>query len=747
MTRSSNTSKGKGKQPEPQRPRRNQDDDRRSRQTQAAQAALASGKWRSAKSRAHDGEEDEEEMDKADNYADGGGDEEGGMRSDEDNMAGNKDDFDLSKEEFEDDEELEEFEEFKGDNAQARLHALQDTLTQSPLEMRQVKHAIAESHATNRTEAHQRALATNVTPGASSSHVHSTNTLHPVASTSRSIAGPSHSIANSAPRPTNASRPAASGSCLPANTPRLTANGARPSAGSSRPPANEVEPSCRARANEPPPLIGVGAPSFIPYPKHSTEMTIVKIWYGLGAVERKLWQAMEDVVRQALIRSGLNYTKIWHRQDPDVLALLYTILEQRLPGLQNFEDHWATARLVQTRFNHRRGHALQKAREEKEAAIAAELASNNANLDYPGLQHMESVEPEQPATNLDKSKPEQTPPEPAPQPSFAVPTGVYADVTPSSRSARPGTGSTAAAPSSLKKSRGSKPATPPPPSESDTASEPEPVLKLAPKAIALSKAATGSKGQGKDAHAASKALAAGLSAPAPVSVPAPSTSAPSAPAPSPTKAKTPGKAKGKSNARASANASEGVFVTEVPMRDSAVERNGATNAEPEDGPTAERQPKPRRRPKGKPVPLPSPTQNTTDLPTLANGPAPNGDEGGNAPPELAVPQPQPIASNLHLERQPEDLPLAQRRKPRTSTVAATAASEQTAAACKKRPAPQTKGRASKKRKQEQQPPSSLSSVPMEPEPEDNGPHESDDGRRDDEGDEGNGGNGGDGDRE
>ncbi|KAG9093354.1 hypothetical protein FRC07_011477 [Ceratobasidium sp. 392] len=316
MGHSSDTGKGKGKakQLEPRRPRRNQDDDRRSQQTQAAQAAFVSGKRRSAKSRARDGEEDEE-MDEGGDCSEEGGDDEDGIGSDEDDMGGDEDDLDPSEEDLEDGEDVGDFEDA---DAQARLCALQE-------EMQQLKHALAESRATNRTEARKRALATNATPGASSSRARSTNALHPIASASRSVTGPSRSVANSAARPTNASHPAASGSRPSANTSCPSANNAHAPANPSRPPADEATPSRRTGANEPPPLIGVGAPSFIPYPKKATEMTMAKIWFGLGAVDRALWQAMQDGARQVALRGGLDFTKIWNRQSPDALALLYPI--------------------------------------------------------------------------------------------------------------------------------------------------------------------------------------------------------------------------------------------------------------------------------------------------------------------------------------------------------------------------------------------------------------------------------------
>lgn len=59
---------------------------------------------------------------------------------------------------------------------------------------------------------------------------------------------------------------------------------------------------------------------------------------------------------------------------------LCTQLERRIPRLLNFEDTWATAHLVQTKFNHRRGHQRQTQREEREAELAAALATEQMDL-------------------------------------------------------------------------------------------------------------------------------------------------------------------------------------------------------------------------------------------------------------------------------------------------------------------------------------------------------------------------------
>ncbi|KAG9126679.1 hypothetical protein FRC07_002438 [Ceratobasidium sp. 392] len=737
----------KGKQPQRPRPRHTEtknDDDARSRQIRAAQLALATGRRRSAQSRARDGEEEGEDED------DGDGDGEEDEEDEEDGEDGDGEDGnDVGEYEDEFEPTADEFEDY---NFKVEMRALREAQENT----RQLELALAKSRAHNNALLRQQQLVSNATPGASGS-----------SSGPRRALNDHHPPANVARPPNKATRPSAGATRLATQATRPSTDtarhtkAARPTKAAS-PSSDEDEPAHRTKS--PPPLIGEGAPDWIPRPELATEMTMARIRFGLGMKDKGLWQAANDYARQGVTLANLDLRRKWNRQSHDRLSLLYPILEKRIPGLRNFEDSWATTRLIQTRFNHRRGHMLQREREAREeAAMLGQLADDAADLDNPDLERMESVEPDQPATDLYERKPERPKqkaackPKPTPRPSFVVSTGAHADMLPAtgtpplpqSRIAPPNTGSAPAVPS--KKARSGKSVTAPPP-EPAADSEPEPAPKPAPlkkargdktaaaprpkpvvpsepestpepttKAPAPPKTTAKSKGEGQG-------MGAGPAAP--------KTSATAA---SSVSSKSPAKSKSQSKSRATATvASERGSIPEVPTDHSP---SNAASAQPHGEPPAEQQPKRRKRPAVKPVPPPSPARNATDPPASAtapsfNGSAPNDDEGSNTPPEPASapapilePAPQPVAS----DPEPES-PLARRRSHRSSTLAAIAASEQTAAAAaaaaaarKKRPAQAAKGRPSKSKKLEVT--SSPLSEPMQPEEEDDGPHESDDGRR------------------
>ncbi|QRW25039.1 hypothetical protein RhiXN_06988 [Rhizoctonia solani] len=137
------------------------------------------------------------------------------------------------------------------------------------------------------------------------------------------------------------------------------------------------------RPGDLPPIVGVNAPWWILFPEKDTNCTIARIRYGLGATDWETWLNMQDAARQVAGLCGFNFTKIWKRQSGNHLALGSRI--KRILGLLNFKDCWATTRLLQTKFNHRRGHRLQAKRKVEEQALALELALDNTNLDNPAL--------------------------------------------------------------------------------------------------------------------------------------------------------------------------------------------------------------------------------------------------------------------------------------------------------------------------------------------------------------------------
>jgi hypothetical protein len=170
-------------------------------------------------------------------------------------------------------------------------------------ELRLLRLALEESRAAHDVLLHQQQLAVGATPGASSSS--STRTR---ATTS---AGPSRTHA-----------------ALPSSE--------------SPPPAAPTVP-VPAQDGSPLPIVGVGAPRFIEFPRKKTQQTMRKIRAGLGAARSALWRemnvrplatqthvllihVMQEAVRQAMTRCHLDYDKHWTRQNASRLALLYPIV-------------------------------------------------------------------------------------------------------------------------------------------------------------------------------------------------------------------------------------------------------------------------------------------------------------------------------------------------------------------------------------------------------------------------------------
>ncbi|KAF8667768.1 hypothetical protein RHS04_09260 [Rhizoctonia solani] len=157
------------------------------------------------------------------------------------------------------------------------------------------------------------------------------------------------------------------------------------------------------RPGDLPPIVGVNAPWWILFPEKDTNCTIAWIRYGLGVTDWETWLNMQDVAQQVAGLCGFNFTKIWKRQSGNHLALGSRILEKRIPGLQNFEDCWATTWLLQTKFNHQRGHRVQAKRKVEERALALELALDNTNLVEPAnvaTMDLDNTEPKQPRQKI-----------------------------------------------------------------------------------------------------------------------------------------------------------------------------------------------------------------------------------------------------------------------------------------------------------------------------------------------------------
>ncbi|QRV95477.1 hypothetical protein RhiJN_23495 [Ceratobasidium sp. AG-Ba] len=403
MANAKNT-KGKGKGPAHPRGARAHDDERQ-QQTRNAQLVLAKAKGRLVTSHAQDDEGDNEYDEGYDEDADHFEEEAEGPDSatywPRDDDEGDYDDYAEPDPAEEDDPRT--------------LRAVRDAQAD---EIRELKTAIEQSRLEHEKMMRRLERMSGATPGASGS-----------ASTSRaaafraaaSVARP-HGTSRTtiprrsvdAPRTANASRPAnvprSANPSRPANTPHPI-DGPRPAStprlnDNPRPAPATDQPT--ERPGDLPPIVGVNAPRWIPFPEKDTDRTIARIRYGLGATDRETWLNMQDAARQVAGLCGFDFTKIWKRQSGDHLALGSRILEKRIPGLLNFEDRWATTRLLQTKFNHRRGHRLQAKREAEERALALELALDDADLDDPALARFNSIEPADAATmDLDDTEPEQ----------------------------------------------------------------------------------------------------------------------------------------------------------------------------------------------------------------------------------------------------------------------------------------------------------------------------------------------------
>jgi hypothetical protein len=125
-------------------------------------------------------------------------------------------------------------------------------------ELRLLRLALEESRAAHDALLHQQQVTVNATPGASTSRSARANTTAPTDTSRARVASPSSD---------------------------------------SPPPVAPVAPA-PTQGGGPPPIVGVGAPRFIEFPKRKTQQTIRKIRAGLGAGKSALWREMN--VRQSV---------------------------------------------------------------------------------------------------------------------------------------------------------------------------------------------------------------------------------------------------------------------------------------------------------------------------------------------------------------------------------------------------------------------------------------------------------------
>lgn len=124
-----------------------------------------------------------------------------------------------------------------------------------------MKLAVARSHAEHNALLRRQQIATSATPGASGSGLRA-------APKRRSNAAGASNVASAS----TTTRP-------PEDAPR---------------PANDADHDPPDDASESPPLIGVGAPRWIPLPENATDQTVARIKNGLGAgKDRQLWLDMQ----------------------------------------------------------------------------------------------------------------------------------------------------------------------------------------------------------------------------------------------------------------------------------------------------------------------------------------------------------------------------------------------------------------------------------------------------------------------
>ncbi|KAG9078585.1 hypothetical protein FRC06_008299 [Ceratobasidium sp. 370] len=120
-------------------------------------------------------------------------------------------------------------------------------------------------------------------------------------------------------------------------------------------------------------------PTKVPVPDKKAQVTIreLRATLGLGESDPR-WLEIRAIIRDLIVRVGLDLTLPWKLQDKTQLGTIYTLIRNRLPELDNFASNWAAEYLVQETFNHRCSHQLAVAKRRRRSAATPAAGDREA---------------------------------------------------------------------------------------------------------------------------------------------------------------------------------------------------------------------------------------------------------------------------------------------------------------------------------------------------------------------------------
>ncbi|CEL61445.1 hypothetical protein RSOLAG1IB_12459 [Rhizoctonia solani AG-1 IB] len=110
----------------------------------------------------------------------------------------------------------------------------------------------------------------------------------------------------------------------------------------------------------------LGPRRFVSLPKSKTSASVDDIQHdaGLGDNQgRWLEISVNNVIRELMMRVGLDYDNSWLRQDKSKLGVLYALILKEAPELGIFQNGWATEWLVQAKFNNHRYYKTKRVKQ------------------------------------------------------------------------------------------------------------------------------------------------------------------------------------------------------------------------------------------------------------------------------------------------------------------------------------------------------------------------------------------------
>ncbi|CAE6455076.1 unnamed protein product [Rhizoctonia solani] len=153
-----------------------------------------------------------------------------------------------------------------------------------------------------------------------------------------------------------------------------------------------------------PPLSPRSSPSsqgprrFVSLPKSKTSASVDDIQHNAGLRDNQVrWLEISNIIRELMMRVGLDYHNSWLRQDKSKLGVLYALILKEAPELQVFQNGWATEWLVQAKFNNHRYYKTKRVKQRRSNIETEDNVQGHGPPPPPPLEH--GSPPPHPAPN------------------------------------------------------------------------------------------------------------------------------------------------------------------------------------------------------------------------------------------------------------------------------------------------------------------------------------------------------------